>query len=309
MIGPSKPEHQQTKRRRTSDTLQRRRERWFYLLITPWLFGFVLFQVVPILGVGLLALLEWPLPQPPTFIGLDHFMCLATDSLALKTLVNTLYYASGTMLLTVTTGLALALLLNERRPGMGVLRTLFFLPTVMSSVALTLIWGWIFNVRNGLLNASLALVGIRGPAWLQDEQWAMPALILMSLWSVGINMVIYLAALEKVPLTLHEAAALDGAGQWRRFRSITWPMLSPITFYLIIVNIIGSFQIFTPTYILTRGGPNNATLTMPLYIYFNAFNWGNLGYAATLATLLLFTVAALTLVQFLFADRWVFYQG
>ena len=176
-------------------------------------------------------------------------------------------------------GLVLALLLNQKRRGVSLFRGIFFLPVVVSGVATTLVWGWVFNPRYGLVNALLALVGIRGPAWLQDEHWAMPALILMSLWNVGVNMVIYLAALQDVP----------------------------VTFYLIVVNLIGSFQMFTPTYILTRGGPNNATLTLPLYIYLNAFSWGNLGYASTLSFILFLFIAILTLVQFRLAKRWVFY--
>ncbi len=204
-------------------------------------------------------------------------------------------------------GLVLALLLNQKRRGVSLFRGIFFLPVVVSGVATTLVWGWVFNPRYGLVNALLALVGIRGPAWLQDEHWAMPALILMSLWNVGVNMVIYLAALQDVPVELNEAAALDGAGRWARFRYITWPLISPVTFYLIVVNLIGSFQMFTPTYILTRGGPNNATLTLPLYIYLNAFSWGNLGYASTLAFILFLFIAVLTLVQFRLAKRWVFY--
>ena len=204
-------------------------------------------------------------------------------------------------------GLVLALLLNQKRRGVSLFRGVFFLPVVVSGVATTLVWGWVFNPRYGLVNALLALVGIRGPAWLQDEHWAMPALILMSLWNVGVNMVIYLAALQDVPVELNEAAALDGAGRWARFRYIAWPLISPVTFYLIVVNLIGSFQMFTPTYILTRGGPNNATLTLPLYIYLNAFSWGNLGYASTLSFILFLFIAILTLVQFRLAKRWVFY--
>jgi multiple sugar transport system permease protein len=137
----------------------------------------------------------------------------------------------------------------------------------------------------------------------------MPALILMSLWGMGTNMVVYLAALQGVPRDLHEAASLDGAGHWSRFRHVTWPLISPVTFFLLVVNLIGSFQVFTPTYILTRGGPNNATLTLPLYIYLNAFAWGRLGYASTLALVLFAAVLALTWLQFRLADRWVFYAG
>ncbi len=290
-------------------TLEKKRERWFYLLISPWIIGFLFFQGGPLLGAFALSLGEWPFPNPPKFVGLDHFLRMPSDPLLWRTLFNSAYYALGTVPPGIGLGLGLALLLN--RPGrlVALFRLLFFLPIVVSSVALALMWGWIFNPRYGPLNQLLALGGIRGPGWFHDEAWAMPALILMILWLLGINMVIYLAALQQIPDELHEAAALDGAGRWARFRHITWPLLSPVTFYLLVVNFIGSFQVFTPSYILTQGGPNNATLTLPLYIYFNAFSWGNLGYASAVALVLFLIVMALTFWQFRLADRWVFYAG
>ena len=286
----------------------RQRERWFYLLIAPWLVGLLLFQAGPILAAFALSFVEWPLPQAPSFVGLQHFRTLVADPLFGRTLSNTAYYAAGTVPAGVLLGLGLALLVQRPFPGITFFRAVFFLPVVVSGVAMTLLWGWMFNPRYGLVNELLAFIGIRGPAWLQDEQWAMPALILMSLWSVGTSMLIYLAALQGVPTALYEAAALDGAGRWSRFRHVTWPLISPVTFYLLVANFIGSFQVFTPTYILTRGGPNNATLTLPLYIYFNAFSWGKLGYAATLSLLLFGITLLLTLLQFLLARRWVFYR-
>lgn len=290
-------------------SLARRRERWFYLLISPWLIGLLLFQGGPIVAAFLLSFAEWPLPAPPQFVGVAHFRTLAGDPLVWRTLFNTGYYALGVVPAGLALGLALALLLERPRRGVALFRTIFFAPAVISGVALTLLWGWIFNPRYGLLNRLLQIVGIRGPAWLQDEQWAMPALILMSLWNVGINLVVYLAALQHIPDELLDAAALDGAGRWARFRHVRWPLLSPTTFYLLIVNMIGAFQIFTPIYILTRGGPNNATLTLPLYIYLNAFLWSKLGYATALALMLFLFVLALTALQFGTARRWVFYRG
>lgn len=298
-----------SRRRPPLGSLGKRRERWFYLLIAPWLVGLLLFHGGPILAALALSFADWPLPRPPSFVGLDHFRTLLADPLFGRTLFNTAYYALGTVPPGIALGLGLALLLHRRRRGVTLFRTLFFLPTVVSGVATILLWGWVFNPRYGIANALLAAVGIRGPAWLQDEAWAMPALILMSLWNVGANLIIYLAALQGVPQDLHEAAALDGAGRWARFRHITWPLISPVTFFLLVVNLIGSFQVFTPTYILTRGGPNNATMTLPLYIYFNAFVWGRLGYASALALVLFALILALTLLQFRLAERWVFYAG
>jgi multiple sugar transport system permease protein len=289
--------------------LAKRRERWFYLLVSPWLIGFLLFQALPLLGALLLSVTEWPLPQPPAFVGLDHFQAMAADHLFGRTLFNTAYYALGTVPAGLLLGLILALLVNRRRWGMRFFRTIFFVPAVISGVATILLWGWIFNPRYGLVNAALALVGVRGPGWLQDEAWAMPALILMSLWTVGTNMVVFVAALQGIPRDLYEAAELDGAGEWPRLRHVTWPLISPVTFFLLIVNLVAAFQVFTPTYVLTRGGPNNATLTLPLYIYLNAFAWGRLGYASALAMVLFLSVLLLTFVQFRLADRWVFYAS
>lgn len=295
--------------RRHLSPRERRRERWFYLLISPWLIGLLLFQGGPVLAAFLLSFAEWPLPKPPEFVGLAHLHTLFSDPLFGRSLLNTVYYTAGAVPAGIALGLGLALLLNRPRRGVVLFRTIFFLPMVVSGVALTLLWGWLLNPRYGLINGLLAAIGIRGPGWLQDEQWAMPALILMSLWNVGLNMVIYLAALQGIPSELHEAAALDGAGRSARFRHITWPLISPVTFYLLIVNVIGSFQLFTPAYVLTRGGPNNATLTLPLYIYFNAFAWGKLGYASALAAVLFLAVLAFTLLQVRFSSLWVFYSG
>ena len=298
-----------TKRASSVGPLDRRRERWFYLLISPWLVGLLLFHGGPILGAFLLAFADWPLPRPPQFVGLRHFGALVVDPLFGRALFNTAYYTVGAVPAGIASGLGLALLLNRKRRGVILFRAIFFLPVVVTGVAMTLLWGWVFNPRYGPINALLALMGIRGPGWLQDEHWAMPALILMSLWNMGTNMVIYLAALQGVPQHLSEAAVLDGARPWARFRYITWPLISPVTFYLGVVNFIAAFQVFTPAYILTRGGPNNATLTLPLYIYFNAFAWGKLGYASALASMLFLAVLALTLAQLGLAKRWVFYQG
>ncbi len=289
--------------------LAKKRERWFYLLISPWLLGFLLFQAAPLLGSFGLSFAEWPLPQPPSYVGLANFQTMLADPLLGRTLLNTAYYALGTVPAGIGMGLGLALLLNRQRSGVTLFRTIFFLPAVVSGVATVLLWGWVFNPRFGIANAILAQVGIRGPGWLQDESWAMPALILMSLWGIGTSMVVYLAALQGIPQELNEAASLDGAGGWRRFRHVTWPLISPVTFFLVVVNLIGAFQVFTPTYMLTQGGPDNATLTLPLYIYLNAFAWGRLGYASTLALVLFAVVLMLTVLQFRLADRWVFYAG
>jgi multiple sugar transport system permease protein len=263
----------------------------------------------PILGAAMLSFTEWDAPLPISFVGIKNYVSMVQDELFGKTIINTLYYASGTVPIGIVLGLILALAVSPVRKGVAIFRTIIFLPVVISGVATTLLWGMIFNPRFGLLNAILSLFGMQGPAWIHDEKWAMPAIILMSIWSVGVNMLIYLAAIQNIPKELQDAASLDGASKFQQLRYVTLPLLTPITFYLIVVNVIAAFQVFTPTYILTRGGPNNATLTMPLYIYLNAFTWNKLGYATALSIILFLLVLLLTMFQFRLGNRWVFQLG
>lgn len=285
----------------------RPRERWFYLLVAPWLIGLVVFQAAPIAGAAALAFADWAPPRPIEWVGLANVQAMLGDPRFWGAVRNTIVYGVGTVVPGLAIGLGLALLLRGRRRGGGLLRGAVFLPAVVSGVATALVWGWILNPRFGLLNALLALVGIHGPAWLQDPAWAMPALIVMGLWNVGVNVIVYLAALNAVPRELHEAAALDGAGRLARFRHVTWPALTPVTFYLAIVNAIGAFQVFTPTYLLTGGGPDGSTLTLALYTYQNAFAFGRLGYASALAIALVLGLVVLTAIQFRVAGRRVSY--
>jgi multiple sugar transport system permease protein len=287
--------------------LLRTRERWFYLLIAPWLIGLVIFQAAPIAGAAALAFADWAPPLPIEWVGTANFEAMLRDPLFWQALGNTLVYGVGTVVPGLAIGLGLALLLRGQRRGGALLRGAVFLPAVVSGVATALVWGWILNPRFGLVNALLGLVGIRGPAWLQDPAWAMPALIVMGLWNVGVNVIVYLAALNAVPRELHEAAALDGAGRVGRFRHVVWPALTPITFYLAIVNAIGAFQVFTPTYLLTSGGPDGSTLTLALYTYQNAFAYGRLGYASALAIAVVLGLVTLTALQFRLAGRRVVY--
>lgn len=277
--------------------------------MAPWLAGFLLFQAGPILTAGTLAFASWRPPLPIEWTGLANFRAMLADPLFWQTFGNTAIYAVGTVVPGLAIGLGLALLLRPIRRGGTLLRSAVFLPVIVSGVATALVWGWILNPRFGLLNAILALAGIRGPAWLQDPAWAMPALIVIGLWNVGVNVVVYLAALGTVPRDLEEAAALDGAGPAGRFRHVTWPALTPITFYLAVVNAIGAFQVFTPTYLLTGGGPDHATLMLALYTYQNAFRFGRLGYASALALAMVAVIVVLTAVQFRVLGRRVAYLG
>jgi multiple sugar transport system permease protein len=288
--------------------IARRRERWFYLLISPWIIGFILFQAGPVLASGLLAFANYNLTQGITWVGFRHFASMVQDPIAIKALGNTLYFTLGSVPAGMTVAFGLANLLNQKIPGVNIFRTIFFLPAVVTGVAVVILWGLIFNPNFGLLNGLLQMIGIQGPAWLQDEHWAMPALIIMSLWDIGWIMLIYLAGLQSVPQELYEASEMDGASWVQKLRFITLPMLSPVTFFLLITNLINAFQIFTPAFVLTRGGPHNATTTFSLLIYDSAFQYNSLGYAAALAVVLFLIILSITVIQFGFARRWVHYE-
>jgi multiple sugar transport system permease protein len=285
------------------------RERWFYLLISPWLIGLVVLQALPLAATAGLSLTDWEPPLAPRWVGIDNLAGLAADPRFGTALANTVVYGVGTVVPGLVLGLGLALLLAGVRRGGGLLRATVFLPAIVSGVATALVWGWMFNPRYGLIDGALGLVGLDGPAWLRDPAWAMPAMILMGLWNVGVNVVVYLAAVRAIPAHLHEAAALDGAGVVARFRHVTWPALTPITFYLAVVNAIGAFQVFTPTYLLTEGGPDDATLTTALYTYQTAFGAGRLGEAAAMTVVVFAAVLLLTAGQFRFLGRRVTYLG
>ena len=286
-----------------------RRERWFYALIAPWLIGLVVLQLVPLLATTGLALSDWTPPAAPSWVGLDNLAALATDQRFLRSVVNTLIYTLGTVVPGLAIGLGLALLFDGLGRAGALARTIVFLPAVLAGVATALLWGWILNPRVGLLDALLGIVGIDGPSWLRDPAWAMPAVILVGLWSVGINVIVYAAALGAVPRAVLEAAMLDGAGRGARFRHVTWPALTPITFYLLIVGVVGAFGAFTSLYVLTGGGPQDATLTTAIYTYETAFAAGRLGFAAAMTVVAIVVVLGLTAVQVRVGGRRVAYLG
>jgi multiple sugar transport system permease protein len=194
-------------------------------------------------------------------------------------------------------------------PGIRLWRTIYYLPAVVSGVAVAMLWVWVFQADFGLINAALRVVGIKGPAWLADPDWALWALILMSFWAVGSGMVIKLAGLQGIPTEFYEAAAIDGAGAWMKFRKITLPMLSPILFFNVVMGVIGTFQYFTNAYIMTEGGPGRATLFYNLYLYQSAFKFFKMGYASALAWILFLLILLLTLLIFKSSPYWVYYEG
>jgi multiple sugar transport system permease protein len=287
----------------------RRDERRFYLFILPWLLGLVLFQAGPILAALALSLTDWNLVADPQWRGLTHYDELSSDPLFRTALRNTLYYSLVSVPLGVGLAFSLALLVNRSWFGMGAFRTVFLLPALVSGAAIALVWGWLFNPRFGAINSVLRSLNLPTPGWLADPSWAMPTIILLSLWSVGGTMLIYLAGLRTIPRELYDAARIDGGGPLALTRYVTLPLLSPTTYFLLVVGTIMSLQLFTPTYILTEGGPRNSTLTLPLYIYRNAFEFQKFGYAAALSVVLILLTLILTLIQVTVARRWVFYAG
>jgi multiple sugar transport system permease protein len=287
-----------------------RRGRWLgYIYGGPVILAFLLFNLYP-MALGLyLSFTSWDILRPPTFIGLRNWVDLLSDDLLLRALLQTLYYAVASVAGATVLSLALALLLNQRLKTIGFYRTFFFLPAVTSLVAIAMVWRWIYNTEFGVLNAFLGSLGINPVNWLGDPVLAMPAVVLMSIWrSAGFNTVLFLAGLQGVPQEYYEAAEIDGASRWDRFRHVTLPLVSPTTFFVVVNGLIGSWQVFDQVYILTRGGPQLSTMTVVYLIYSNGFEWYKTGYASAMAYGLFLILIALTALQFIFQKRWVFYN-
>jgi multiple sugar transport system permease protein len=280
-----------------------------YIFVSPFLLGFILWFLVPAFVAAWLALQEWNLIRDPTFIGLDNFRkLLVEDPLFWKSLQVTTLYSVVSVPLRLILSFLVALLLNTKVRGMSFFRTIFYLPSIVPAVANAVLWAWILNTEFGLLNAGLHYLGLTKVHWLQEPSLAIPALVLMSLWGLGGSMVIYLAGLQGIPDVFYEAAEMDGAGAWARLRHITIPLMSPVIFFNLIMGIISSFQVFTAGYLITNGGPQNATLFYVLYIYNNAFRQLKMGYAAALAWVLFLIIMVLTWVVFKWAGRQVYYE-
>ncbi|MDR8413461.1 sugar ABC transporter permease [Nonomuraea sp. 3-1Str] len=294
--------------RRARSSLARREARRFHLFLSPWLIGFVLFGGGPILASIAISSTDWNLLSSPTWAGLANYEKMTADPEFWDAVGNTFSYGVGAVSLGVLFTFGLALLLNQPLRFQGLFRTVMYLPSVVSGVATALLWLNILHPDYGLINKLLALIGVEGPPWLGSTEWAMPALILMSVWGAGNTIVIYLAGLQGIPATLYEAAEIDGAGWWRRFWSVTVPMMSPVIFFNVVTGFIASIQAYTLILIMTEGGPANATMVLGLYIYRQAFVFFDMGYAAALSWAMFLIVIAVTLVQFGLARRWVHYE-
>lgn len=289
--------------------MARKEERSFYLFILPWIIGFLLFDAGAILASFAISFTNWSALSAPAWTGTLNYTKLSVDPLFYKAMGNSLYYGIGSVGLGTIVSFLLALLLNQNVWGISLFRTIFYLPSVVSGIAVAILWIMILHQDFGLVNSFLAFFGIKGPGWLVQPEWAMPSLILMSLWSAGGSMVIYLAGLQSVPTHLYEAAEIDGANTFQKFWTVTVPMMSPVILYNLIVGFIASIQGFVLVYVMTNGGPANATLVYGLYIYRTAFINFQMGYASALAWILLVVIIAITAVQFTVARYWVYYEG
>lgn len=296
---------QPARRRRNS----RRETIVAYLFLSPWLFGFVVFLAGPMIASLYFSFTEYKVIAPPRWIGLANYTRMFTDDLFFKSLDVSARYTLLSVPLGIAAALSIALLLHQPIIGRGIFRLIFYLPSIISGVAVATVFAWIFNYRFGVLNYLLSLIGVPGPNWLGHPRWALWAFVVMSLWGIGGNVVIFLAALQGVPKALYEAADLDGASGSQQFWNITLPLISPAVLFVAITGIIYTFQTFTQAFILTQGGPANATLFYLFYLYKNAFTWFEMGYASALAWVLFLIIIACTLLLLRISTSWVYYEG
>jgi multiple sugar transport system permease protein len=284
-----------------------------YLFISPWIIGFLGLTLGPLLFSLAASFTDYNITSKMNFIGLENYKRMFTmDDLFRTSLFNTLYYVIFSVPLTTAGAIFLATLLNQKVKGMKFFRTIYYLPAVLSGVAVYFLWMQLLSPSTGLVNTMLSWFGIDGPAWLFDPEWTKPALLLMKMWSVGGGMLLYLASLQGVSEQMYEAADIEGASVWQKFYHITLPMISPIIFFDVITSTIGSFQIFQEAYVMTEngsGGPGNSLLFYNLHMWNNAFEVFDMGYASAMAWLLFIIVMILTALNMKIGKRWVHYEG
>ena len=287
------------------------RKNWIgYVFVSPWLAGFLVFTAVPFLVSVYLSFTRYDVVSSPVWVGLANYRkLLSEDPLFWKSLWITFKYSLVAVPVGIVAGVALALLLNLEIGGISVYRTIFYIPSIVPVVATSVVFVWILNPQIGLVNGILRRFDIIGPAWLQDTKWAFWSLVFMSLWGVGGSMIIYLAGLKDIPLTLYEAAIIDGAGAWQRTRHVTLPMITPVIFFNLIMGVIGSFQYFTQAFIMTQGGPEDSTHFYALYLFNRAWRYLDMGYASAMAWILFVIVMVFTVLIFRTHHRWVHYGG
>ena len=280
------------------------------LFISPWIVGFVCFGIYPIVMALYYSFCDYDVMRDAVWVGPLNYQDMVTDDVFWKAIWNTLIYAGFSVPLGLMLALVLAVLLNQPIAGRSFFRTFFYIPSIVPLVAVAMVWMWVFNGESGLMNYFLSLIGVTGPQWLADAAWTKPTLILSSVWQVGGAMVLFLAGLQDVPRSLYESAEIDGAGPGRQFWNITVPMVSPVLYFNLIIGIIGSLQEFVkPFVMLPNGGENRSALLLAVYIYQNAFEFNNMGYACAMAVVMFFLVLLLTWLATRAMGRHVYYAG
>lgn len=276
------------------------------LFISPWIVGFLFFTAYPLISSFYYSLTDYDIINPPVFVGLENYKTLFTgDDMFYTVLKNTLYMVFiGLTVITACTVFISILLNNKKVKGMAFFRVIFFLPTFVPFVILSILWVWVLQPDSGVVNTVLGWIGIDGPGWFASPSWSKPAFILMGLWGAGGSIIIYLAGLQGIPESLYEAASIDGANSMQKMFSITLPMLRPVILFNVITGIIGTFQSFAESFIITQGGPNGSTMFYSLYLYQNAFQYAKMGYASAMAWVLLVIALVFTLVLFKVSNRW-----
>lgn len=296
--------------RRPRRSTRARREAFYgYLFIAPWLLGLLIFLLGPILVSFYLSMTNYEVVKAPEFNGLANYRFLLGDRLFWQALRVTTIYVIVSVPLGLMLSFAVALLMNQKLRYLGFWRTIFYVPNLVPIIASSVLWLWLFNPQFGLFNTILQFVGIEGPNWLGHTRWALPSLILMSLWNVGGPMLIYLAGLQGIPTDLYEACDIDGAGAFTKFFAVTIPMMTPVIFFNLVLGMINAFQTFAQSFIMTGGGPRYATLFYVLYLYQNAFQFFRMGYASALAWVLFLVILILTVFIFRSSSAWVYYEG
>jgi multiple sugar transport system permease protein len=294
----------------TNQQIKRALQAYLYLL--PWILGLIIFWVGPIIASFYFSFNAYDVLTPPQWIGLTNYQkAFFDDQLFWPSLGRTLKYSGIVVPLGLMGSLSLAALLNRGVKGTNIYRTMFYIPRLAPAVATAMLWKWLFNPSLGPINTALGWVGIEGPGWMTRKEWAMPAIIIMNLWaSVGGNtMLIFLASLQGVPQSLLEAAEIDGAGGWHKFRHVTLPMISPTILFNLVLGVIGALKVFTSAYVATEGGPSYATWLYALHIYRHSFQYYRMGYGAALAWIFVVVVLFFTWIQMSLSNRWVYYEG
>lgn len=294
---------------KVSGALTRRRLTVGLLFVAPWVLGFLVFTLYPFITTFYYSFTKFSGVGAPKFLGVANYRTMFTDRLFWYSLYNTFYYTIIEVPLSTAAAIGMAMLLNMKIRGLAIYRTVFYLPTVVPIVASSMLWLWIFNPSFGIINDILSTVHVTGPGWMFSVAWSKPTFIIMGVWGLGAPMVIYLAALQGVPQHLYEAASLEGAGPWARTRYVTLPMISPAILFNVVLALVASLQYFTQSYVMTHGGPDNATMFYSLYLYYQAFRYLKLGYASAMAWLLFVFVLIITLLLFKSSSRWVYYAS